>query len=268
MAGLTEYTQELFKKAGLDGDEQAKAIIEALGKNEKLQKAFKDGFVETGQHHSTVDKLKGEWEGKYTQAEQKVRQYDEWYNSQAKPAFDQYQKAQIALQQYQATFGPIDTATDVRQAAAATGLSKEDVQAMLNETVQRQNTAYVGLLKDMTRISGEHVQRFKEPLDVDAFEEFANKSGLPPRAAYEKFVAPRVQEQQNTEFEAKIKAAREEGARDALSKHKLPVESGPRESHLVFDRKEPEGKMSDLQQEQASRNAFLEGWNEHNAKAS
>ena len=270
MASLADYTQELFKKAGLDGDEQAKAIMEALGKNEKIQKAFKDGFVETSQYHSNLDKVKGEWEGKYNEAAGKVKQYDEWYHgTDGKPgALASVTRANEALARYQATYGPIQDGGDVRQAAQATGLSLDDVKNLLAQTMQTQNAAYVGLTKDVAWATMDYQGRFKEPLDLDASETYANKNNVPFRQAYKDVIAPKLEEQRNSEFEAKLKAAREEGAKDALSKHKLPVESGPRETHLVFDRTEPTTAMNENQQSQASRNAFLEGWNGFNEKAS
>ncbi len=259
---LKTYAQELFKKANLDGNEKAKAILEALG-DDSIQQAFRNGFVETPQHHSTVDRIKGEWETKATAAEQKVKQYDDWYNNQAKPAFDTYKQAQDALQQYQSLYGPIQSGAEVRQAAASTGLTKEEVMQML----QQKDQAYVGLSKDLAYITVDHVQRFKEPVDLDALEAYALKSGLPLRQAYKDYVAPKLEEQRNQEFEAKLKAAREEGYKDAMSKNHLPVESGPRESHLVFDRKAPETPLNEMQQERVSRDAFLEGWNNYNADA-
>ena len=261
MAGLKEYAQELFKKGGLDNNEKAKAILEALG-DDDIQKAFRNGFVETPAHHSTLDRLKGEWEPKVTAAEAKIKQYDDWYATQAKPAYDQIAKEREALQRYQQTYGPIDSAADVRQAAAQTGLTMDEVKQLMAQTVQQQNQAYVGLTKDVAWATMDYQNRFKgELLDLDAIEAHALKTGVPFRQAYKDVIAPKLEEARNTEFEAKLKAAREEGARDALSKHKLPVESGPREPHPIFDRKAPDKALDDLSQERASREAFLEGWN-------
>ena len=269
MAGLKDYAQELFKKANLEGNDKAKALLEALG-DDDIQKAFRNGFVETPAHHSTLDRLKGEWEPKVTAAEAKVKQYDEWYSGQAKPAYDQIANERAILQRYQQTYGPIDSVADVRQAAAQTGMTMDEVKQLMAQTVEQQNRAYVGLTKDVAWATMDYQSRFKgDLLDLDAVEAHALKTGVPFRQAYKDVIAPKMEELRNTEFEAKLKSAREEGARDALSKHKLPVESGPREPHPIFDRKAPEAGVDELGQERNSRNAFVDGWNSFNeSKAS
>lgn len=263
---LKDYAQELFKKAKLDGNDKAKAILEALGDDE-IQKAFREGFVETPAHHSTLDRLKGEWEPKVKEYETKVKQYYDWYAKEAKPAFDQIAKDRDSLQRYQQTYGPIDSSADVRQAAAQTGMTMDEVKQLLAQTFQQQNQAYVGLTKDVAWATMDYQGRFKEPLDLDAVEKYALEKGVPFRQAYKDVISPKMEEARNVEFDAKLKAAREEGARDALSKHKLPVESGPREPHPVFDRKAPDKALDDMGQERASRDAFIEGWNNYTAES-
>ena len=158
---------------------------------------------------------------------------------------------------------------DVRQAAQSTGLTKEQVEEILKTQSAQKDQAYVNLSKDIAYVTMDHFQRFKEPVDVDALEAFAIKSGLPLRQAYKEFVAPKVDEQRNAEFDAKLKAAREEGARDALSKHQLPINTRPKEAHLVFDRSEkPDQPVSELQQDRNSKEAFLEAFNNYQEKAS
>jgi hypothetical protein len=259
---LRSYTQELFKKAGVD-NEKAKAILEALG-DESIQKAFKSGFVEGPQHHSTLDRMKSEWQNKLSEYESKIRQYDDWYQKQALPAYQQYQSAAQALQRYQELYGPIESAADARQAAAATGLTKEQVTELVNETLKQRDQAYVNLTKDVTWATTDHLQRFKEPLDLDAVEQYALKNGVSFRQAYKEVIAPKLEEQRNAEWEAKLKAAREEGYKDAISKARIPVDSKPREPHPIFDRKDdPSQPLSDIQQERISREAFFDEWNKY-----
>ena len=267
MADLKQYWQELAKKAGVS-EEKMKAISEALG-DDTVAKAFKDGFVETPTHHSTLDRMKGEWEGRATKAEQEAASVRDWYSKTAKPAFDQFGTLTQQLQAYQQTYGAIDGAGDVRRAAEATGLTKDQVEEILKANSAQKDQAYVNLSKDIAYVTMDHFQRFKEPVDVDALEAYAIKSGLPLRQAYKEFVAPKVDEQRNAEFDAKLKAAREEGARDALSKHQLPINTRPKEAHPFFDRSEkPDQPVSELQQDRNSKEAFLEAFNSYQEKAS
>ena len=265
MADLKQYWQDLAKKAGVS-EEKMKAISEALG-DDTVAKAFKDGFVETPTHHSTLDRLKGEWEGKATKAEQDATALRDWYAKTGKPAFDQFGTLTSKLQAYEQTYGAIDGAADVRQAAHATGLTKEQVEAIVSEKESARNQGVVNLLKDVSYVTADHLTRFKEPVDIDALEAFAVKSGLPLRQAYKEFVNPKVEEQRNTEVEARVKAAREEGARDALSKHQLPVETRPKEAHLFFDRTEKPAAVTELQAERQSRESFMETFNNYQEKA-
>lgn len=257
MADLKQYWQELAKKAGLS-DEKAKAVLDALG-DETVHKAFAEGFVPTSHYHSTLDKQKGEYEGQLKAANEKLTGYDKWYRETAQPAYTQYQQAFQNLKRYEELYGPIENNADARRAATATGLTKEEVQKML----EQRDVAYASLSKDIAYATTDYLQRFKEPLDMDALEKYAIEKNLPIRQAYKEFVNPKLEEARTTEFEAKLKAAREEGARDALSKHKLPVDTKPREiTGSFWDRKVVEAeKMTPNQQERHSREAFFEGWN-------
>ena len=266
MADLKQYWQELAKKAGVSEDKM-KAISEALG-DDTVAKAFKDGFVETPTHHSTLDRMKGEWEGRATKAETEAASVRDWYAKTAKPAFDQFGTLTQQLQAYQQTYGAIDGAGDVRRAAEATGLTKEQVKEIIDAERAQQNQGVVSLMKDMAVVTSDYQQRFKEPVDVDALEAFAIKSGLPLRQAYKEFIAPKVEEQRNSEFDAKLKAAREEGARDALSKHQLPINTQPKEAHPFFDRTEKPEPVTELQQDRHSKESFLEAFNNYQEKAS
>ncbi len=266
MSDLAKYAQELFKKAGIEGD-KAKAVLDALG-DETMAKAFSEGFVETPRHHSTLDKTVGEYKGKLTEAEKRAKEVNDWYASNGKPAYDWALANQKKLKDYEDLYGPIESGGDRRAAAQVAGMTQEQVAAFVEQREKQRDVAYVSMAKDIARASGEHLSRFKETLDIDAVEKLALERGLSFGQAYQAMVAPRVEEQRNTEIEARVKAAREEGARDALSKHRLPMDTKPREPHPIFDRKEPAQGVSEFQQDRQSKESFLEGWNNYQEKAS
>lgn len=124
------------------------------------------------------------------------------------------------------------------------------------------------VLKSVVKLSGDHLKRFGEPLDVDEFDEFLVKQReanphIDVATAYSQFIAPRVSEKQKVEFDQKLKEAREEGRKEAMSQHHLPVDSGSKEFSAVFDPKFSEiAKMSPEQQEHAAREEFFKGWQE------
>lgn len=268
---LKQYAQEMFRKAGVS-QAMTDAFVQTLG-DPTVEKAFREGFVPTSQHHSTIDKMKGEWEGKYTQADSQVKAWNEWWAKngatiQAIP--ETYQR----LQAYEQTYGKLDmnsSNSEIRQAAQASGLTKQEVEEMLAQRTQTLAQATSTLMKDVAYITADHQQRFKEPLDLDKLEEYAAKSGLPLRQAYKEFISPKSEEIRNAEFEARLKAAKEEAVRDYASKHQLPVETKPKEPHPIFDQKAPDPQLNEFQRERNSKEAFLNAWNNYNeepAKAS
>jgi len=260
MADYKQYWQELAKKAGVSEDKM-KAVLEALG-DPAVEKAFNEGFVETPRHHSTIDTKVNEFKGKLTEAEKKALQYEEWYNKTAKPTMDRYTSDFARLQKYEELYGKIDDATDRRQAIAATGMTKEEVDAYVQTQLKQRDAAYVNMSKDIAFASADYIQRFKgDPLDLDQVEKIALEKGIPFRQAYREMISPKIEEMRNQEIEAKVKAARDEGYKDALSKHKLPVESAPKEPHPFFERKEVPANVSEREQDNRSREAFMEGWN-------
>lgn len=262
---LKAYAQELFEKAGLA--DKAKSFIDSLG-DESVQKVLRDGFVATPQHHSTVDRIKSEIQAEAARAKAEADQVREWYNRDAKPAFDRATQMQNTLAQYESIYGPIQNAQDARQAAQVTGINEDAVRKMLADELGKRDQAYVGLTKAVSKATSDYVTRFKEPLDVDAVEKIALERGLSFDTAYKEFITPKLEAQRSAEVEAQLKAAREEGYRDAMSKHKIPVESAPREQHPFFDRKEVSAEVSERQQENMSKQAFLEAWNGYEQKAS
>lgn len=262
---LKAYAQELFEKAGMA--DKAKAFLDSLG-DDSIQKVLREGFVATPQHHSTVDRIKSEVQAEAARSKAEADEVRAWYNRDAKPAFDRAQTMQSTLTQYEQLYGPIQSAADARAAAVATGMTKDEVNALVNGALQQRDQAYVGLTKSVAKATSDYISRFREPLDVDAVEKIALERGMSFDTAYKEFISPKVEAQRTVENEAALKAAREEGFRDAMSKHKIPADSAPREQHPFFDRKEIPGDVSERQREEISKNAFLDAWTQHEAKAS
>lgn len=201
----------------------------------------------------------------------RVKQYTEWYEKQAKPAYETNLKGIERLNAYEKAYGPLEEMNprEQHQAAAAAGLTKEELEKILTEKLAERDAAYVGLAKSFSRISQDHMVRFKEPLDVDAVEKFALEKGLPLDRAYNDYIAPRVEKARNEDIEARIKAAREEGAREARTRAGVPHDAKPSLPHPLFDQKHV--KAEELPNaERAAKDAFFDGWNnpEPNGSAS
>lgn len=255
MPDLKAYWQEMAKKAGLS-DEQQQAVSALLG-DEKVGKVFADGFVTRSDYSRDLDRTRDEWKGK-------VDQYDQWYKNQALPAYQQGQELAQRLEAYRKTYGDLDPNNPT--GGGQSGLSREDMLKILDERQGQQNAAYMRVVKTLSKANVDHFKRFGEPLPDD-FEDFAVKRGGDPMDAYNAYIAPKVQEaaaqaeaKKAAEWEEKLKAAREEGARDALSKRGLPVEVkqeiSPLRANIAMTREQREGASDD-----AAYRSFMEGFN-------
>src|SRR5205823_4084103 len=144
--------------------------------------------------------------------------------------------------------------------------TKEDLQKILDEREQTLQTRTAYLLKNVPRLVSKHVREFGEEPDLDEIEKIALAKGFNLDQAYREYSDPKYEAKRNAEVEKRITLAKEEAVRDYASKHKLPVESKPREPHPFFDRKEVAAGKSPREQEQIGKNAFFEVMNDPNWK--
>jgi hypothetical protein len=259
---LASYWQELASKAGLD-ETQIKSVGETLG-DERVAKVFTEGFRSASEFSRGLDKQRSEWEQKVNESNQKVEQLTNWYEKEAKPAYEQNLSGIQTLQKYQELYGSLDgqppanPATYATQPEPSNGLTREEFQKAMEDYGHKT----VDLTKAALLMGGDYQQRFKRPLsqeELSEIEKTALDNRLPLDKAYQSWVAPKVRELELSELEAKHKQEKEEAVRDALSKHNLPVESKPPEYHPFFNPQPAEG---DAQPDGrvASRQAFLESW--------
>jgi len=252
---LRAYWQEIAAKNGLDAD-TISTMDAALG-NDAVAKAFKQAFVAVPDYHSRLDEVKAEY------ASHK-EELDNWYEQQAKPAYESNLSGIEKLRQYEAVYGPLEAGEATRSEARDLGFnSKADLDKYLDDRFRAERAGYIGISKALPKMSVDYFSRFKEVLDPDEVEKISVKKGLPPDLAYKEYIAPRVEAQQKESYERAIKEAREAGAREALSSRSIPIDSTPKESAPFYDRSAVTemNKLSEVDQDRSSRAAFLEGWN-------
>ncbi len=252
-----QEARELFKanalKAGLT-EEQIKGTLEAWGSNEAFSKVMTETFVPRPE----VDRTISDYTKKVEAADKNVNTWREWYEKQAKPAYESNLKTADKLKKYESTYGELNEDSTFQQKAEAsksTGLTMEQLEEKLKE----RDNAYVGFTKTMMKISQDYSRRFGEDLDVDALEEFVRKRGVDPQTGYELYVAPKVKEREAAQHQAELKAAREEAVRDYASKHRLPTDNAPKEPHMIFDADQMKLKEG-VNPDRASRDAFMDGY--------
>lgn len=250
-----EYLEQLAQSAGLSQEEKDN-LLKVAG-NEKFSKGLEDGVMMRSDYSRNMDALQAE----------KKKTLD-YYTDLVKTT-DANQKTlnqyAAAVQAYEAQYGPLEGAGGTRretvQPVQGDFISKKDLDERLNQL----NANYITVVKAMGRVASQHAVEFKEPLDVDALEKLAVERNLPIQQAYDEWVKPRRDKLTQEQFDAKLEAARKEGAREFASTHKIPVDTQPREYHVIFDQdatKQVETKEGRLtaQGERTLRDAFVSEW--------
>lgn len=242
-----EYFKSLAQNAGLDEASTA-GVLKAL-ENEQFANGVADGVMRQDEYSRNMDGLRSKGE-----------ELDKWYNETALPAYRTNLEGIERLRKYETTYGELDVASP---ANTNSSVSADDIMKQVDERLRARDAAFVSLQKDLSDITFDYYQRFGQKLDLNEVEALAQKTGLPARLAYKEYIDPKVKEQEKTAFETKLKEAREEGYRDAVSKHHLPVDSTQREYSPFFDRTEPKQPQTELEQDRAARSAFMDGWNNY-----
>jgi hypothetical protein len=254
-----QYIQELLKAAGVADDKQ-QAVL-ATFEDERVSKAFADEHIRprmrADEFSRKMDELKGE-KDKWTK----------WYTD----SLAEYQKNQQIVSDYESRvkayetqYGPIDGNVNGQRLAVASPANPDMFTRKDFETeMQKREAANVELLKIGLKLSARHLHEFKEPLDVDGLAKQAIERNVSLQQAYDDMMQPKREEIAKTRHDEEIRLAREEGARDFASKHKIPVDAKPRETAPLFNRLAmDESKLPPAGQprDAALRSSFVDAWN-------
>ncbi len=234
-----QYFKELFAEAGHSPEETA-AFLKTVTSDKIAPKI--EGLLKTADDYNAQV-------GRVRAAEDKVQKYDQWYGT----ATQEYAQAYQQLEAEKKRLGVMDNTNgngNHQQIDTTQFITKADLEAQLNN----QGARWASVLKDVTKISGKHMAQWKEELDVDALEKLATENNLPIAAAYEQMMRPRVETREKEKLENAIKNAREEGARDALTRHKLPVDTAPQDVAPMYRNADPKDVPKDMDAD------LLEAW--------
>ncbi len=271
---VNEYWAEIAQKAGLTADQ-----ISGVGtmlQDEAVAKAFNGAFVNRPDVDRALDK-KGVESRDAALAEAKVG-YDDWYHKEALPRLNSLNEQ---IRQYEGQYGPLgNPPADPKNPPArrpanppANGegqLTQAQLETQILETVngllKDRDAATVNLWEDGLTIVDDWRRRFPaEAFPTTEFREFAERNNLRPGDAYEKFIAPRVEEGRVDAHKKELEAAKEEAVRDYVSKHGSPVDTAPKDPAPFFIPKEapaegekPAGPLTDKQKQAM----FTESWRE------
>jgi hypothetical protein len=249
------YWMELAAKAGVPQD-KAQAMADVMG-DEAVAKALKQGFKAIPDYSYDLDQVRDRTKAEAT-AEAKAF-YDNWYKTTGEPAYLEHQRIADEYKRYKETYGDLDGGGNGNGNRNAPSYTKEDILKEVESRLAARDAAVVNLTKQSWRYPLRHYKQFGEEIDPDALEKFAadNKfSNLDE--AYLAFIRPKMEAKAQVEMEAKLKAAKEEGAREALSRHKIPTDSKPRE--YVNPLNPANVVPKDADPDQFSRDEFLKAW--------
>lgn len=220
------YVAELLAEV----PETSRAAVEEALRADGVATKLRGGYLRQSEFSRGMDELANErraFEREVAQARENIAGWEKWYADTSQGLADTSAK----LQAYESTFGPLDGTP------RPTGLSREEVQRLTEEQLARRSTDFfnqtMAAADVLTDLKFEHRDRFGKPLNTTELLKFCNERGLPLQAGYKEFVADDLTQLRDKEIQEQIRKARDEGAREALSRHNLPVTSVAREPHPI-----------------------------------
>src|SRR6266566_1001179 len=161
---IKAYWKEIATKAGL-GEDELKQVTGVLD-NDKFAKAFSDGFKPLPDYSHDLDDVRARAKA------EKDQEYKEWYEKEQQK-YNDYLQGLDELKWYRQAY-PRQNNDSNHQNGEPKPLSQDEIdklvdaklKTVLNETLTRRDSAVLDLL-DVREF---HMNKFKSPLDVKAFE--------------------------------------------------------------------------------------------------
>lgn len=209
--------------------------IEATLKDESISNVLAERVMARSEFSRQMDSLsqeREEFQRQVQEARTNIDGWANWYQS----AVQEQATLQEKVAQYEALYGGLDDASgsEKREAAQAMGLTKEQLDAEL----RHRDEMAIRFADVLTDLKLDYKDRFGGRLDTKALTDYAMQHSMPIDAAYREMIAPELEKKREAELEEKIKRAREEGEREALSRHNLPMTTTPNGPRHVLDLRE------------------------------
>jgi hypothetical protein len=221
-----EYWAEYVKTAGLPED-LVKAG-DALLSNEKVMNAF----VPRPEFSRTLDAKDKEARDAQAALLKYQTEVQEYYKTETQKSAERQRavdEAAAVAQRYRDLYGelPGDTTQHRNVATPALDTSKFMTKDEYDAALKRIEGQSLYVIKEGLKASQDYFSKFGKPLDIDALEKFAVEKGLPLNVAYTQMIQPELEAKQSSSFAEQLKKAREEGAAEALSRVKSPIDPRP-----------------------------------------
>jgi len=229
---VKDYIAELAQKAGLDAS-LTETLLKAT-ENPTFAKELEGGVMRQSDYSRALDGLRSQ------EAALKDNQA-KWMKYHADN--EGYVKE-------------LEAKVSGRSSDIVAGPSKAELDTRFKETVDRAVGTNVNIMKQALKVQDDYRTRFGKSLDLDALEKLALETNLPLTAAYDQMIKPELEAKAKADTEKAIADAKAEGAREALSKHNLPVDNAPADASPFFQPKTNEAPLSEGQR---ARN-FADSW--------
>lgn len=182
---------------------------------DEFSRAMDDGRDELKAAREALD-------GEITEARSKINGWSDWY----KTASTEFATAKDKLDRYETEYGPLD-------GQAGKGVKKfltaEELEANLAKTLGDRDAFAIDTAVLLSDLGDDYREKFGTRINRKELIDYATKHALRLDVAYDRFIAPKLQEKQKADFEKALETARNEGAQSERSKHHLPSLSGPTE---------------------------------------
>ncbi len=226
----------IFKEFLADLESINPAIKEILA-DEKVSTKLRDGVLARADYSSKMDEFRTSQESFATEvaeARQKIEGWQKWYGDTS----TQVATIQKKLTQYEKTYGDLED-DNTGHAAKRMGVSKEELETVIEERNRARDVAALKFADDLTDIKIDYRDRFKEKLDTEAVYKIAGEKGIDLNTAYNLHIKDRVEELRNKDVEDRIQKARDEAVSEYASKHHLPTVDHRSDMTHVLDVQNP-----------------------------
>lgn len=206
--------------------EGRRAAVEEMLKDPEVAPVLRDRVLARAEFSRSMDALRaerGEFEKTVAEANRNIEGWKDWYGK----ATEEFASTQTRLEQYRDTYGDLETGAKPRFA------TDESVTKRLNEEMANRDRLAIQFADMLTDLKLEHKDLYGERLNTDELIKYATDRGQRLTDAYRDYTADKRQEREAADLEKRLKTAREEGAREYASQHKLPIASGPIEPHAL-----------------------------------
>lgn len=227
MAKKSAFDQFLAEVLDSVPADRREAFEETL-KDEKVSKAVSERVLARSDYSNKMDKVaedRAQMEAYLKGENAKIQGWAQWYEGVV--ASDAERQKQ--LDTYKSTFGDLEPGAK----GSTKFMTDEQFRTSMDKELAVRDANAIKFADLLTDLKIEHKAEFGKRLDTDALIKYATDNGLPLTAAYDRFTYEARSEKQEAAVTKRIEEAKAEGAREALSNHKLPYSSGPLEPHVL-----------------------------------